>query len=162
MNQVSAIVKVFFEDFVQANNAFDPKLLAPHVNDPLVGADPNGVVQVVSKEDYLAGIAKSQQYLQSLGFQFITAVPVEEIPLTEYYSLVKTKGTMRLEKTPGQPIDLVHDASYILFIKDNKPQIVFALSHEDPMKMAQEQYAVFFDGQSSWDDLTDKDRGAAI
>lgn len=162
MNQVSDNIKAFFENFVQANNAFDPDLLAPHVSDPLVGADPNGAIQVVSKADYLAGTAKSQAYLHSLGFQFIKAVPIEEIPLTEHYTLVKTKGTMRLEKTPGQPIDLAHDASYILFIKDGKPQIVFALSHEDPMKMAQEQHGVFFDGQSSWDDLTGKDRGAAI
>jgi hypothetical protein len=53
--------------------------------------------------------------------------------------MVKTKGTMRLEKIKDQPIDLIHDASYILFIKDGTPQIVFALSHEDPMKMVQDQ-----------------------
>src|SRR5437870_154057 len=59
---------------------------------------------------------------------------------------------MRLEKTPGQPIDLAHDAIYILFIKDGKPQIVFVLSHEDPMKMAQDQHGVSYEGQRSWDE----------
>ena len=152
MNQVSDKIRAFFEDFNRANNAFDPNLLAPHVSDPLVGADPTGVTQVISKEDYLAGTAKSQAYLQSLGFQFVKAVPVEEIPLSEHYTLVKTKGTMRLEKTPGQPIDLAHDAAYILFIKDGKPQIVFVLSHQDPMKMAQDQHGVSYEGQSSWDE----------
>ena len=63
----------------------------------------------------------------------------EEIPLGDHYTMVKTHGTMRLEKIPGQPIDLVHDAVYILFIKDGSPTIVFTLTHEDPMKMAQEQ-----------------------
>lgn len=138
MYQVSDKIRAFFENFNQANNAFEPQLLAPLVGDTLVGADPNGVIQVISKEDYLAGVAKSQEYLQSLGFQFVKAVPVEEIPLSEHYTLVQTKGTMHLEKIPGQPIDLAHDAAYILFIKDGKPQIVFALSHEDPMKMAQD------------------------
>jgi hypothetical protein len=152
MNQVSDRIRAFFEGFERANTSFDPDIRAPYVSDPLVGADPNGAVQVISKEDYLAGTAKSQQYLHSLGFQFVTTVPVEEIPLSKHYTLVKTKGTMRLEKTPGRPIDLTHDASYILFIKDGNPQIVFALSHEDPMKMAQEQQGVSFQGLPSWDE----------
>ncbi|HZR40397.1 MAG TPA: hypothetical protein VFB12_09800 [Ktedonobacteraceae bacterium] len=145
MNQVSDKIRAFFEDFNQANNAFEPEFLAPLVGGTLVGADPNGVIQAISKEDYLAGVAKSQEYLQSLGFQFVKAVPVEEISLSEHYTMVKTKGTMRLEKTPGQPIDLAHDATYILFIKDGRPQIVFALSHEDPMKMAQEQHGSVYE-----------------
>jgi hypothetical protein len=140
MSYVSDNIRAFFEDFNRANNAFDPHFLAPHVSDPLVGADPNGVTQVISKADYLAGIVQSQEYLQSLGFQFVKVVPVEEIPLSAHYTLVKTKGTMRLEKTAGQPIDLAHDAAYILFINDGKPQIVFVLSHEDPMKMAHDQH----------------------
>ena len=82
MHQVSDNIRVFFEDFNRANNAFDPNLLAPLVSDPLVGADPNGVTQVISKADYLAGTANSQAYLQSLGFQFVKAIPVEEIPLS--------------------------------------------------------------------------------
>src|SRR4051812_11332701 len=109
MHYVSDTIQAFFEDFNRANNAFDPDLLAPHVSDLMVGADPNGAIQVISKADYLAGTAKSQAYLQSLGFQFVKAIPVEEIPLSAHYTLVKTKGTMRLKKTPGQPIDLAHD-----------------------------------------------------
>lgn len=59
---------------------------------------------------------------------------------------------MRLEKIPGQPIDLIHDTVYILYIKDEKPKMVFTLSHEDPMKMAKNQHGISYDGQSSWDD----------
>jgi len=152
MYQVSDKIRAFFEEFERANNAFAPDLLAPLVSDPLVGADPNGVIQMVSKEDYLAGTVKSQEYLQSLGFQFLKVVPVAEIPLTDHYTMVKTKGTMRLEKIKDQPIDLAHDATYILFIEAGKPQIVFALSHEDPMKMAQDQHGFVYEGQSSWDE----------
>jgi hypothetical protein len=136
---VSDSIKTFFEDFVRANNTFDRDLLASKVSDPIVGAYPNGNVLALKKDDYLAGIIEAQTYLLSLGFQFLTTVPFEEIPLGDHYTMVKTHGTMRLEKIPGQPIDLVHDAVYILFIKDGSPTIVFTLTHEDPMKMAQEQ-----------------------
>src|SRR5687768_17330688 len=140
MSQISDQVRTFFENFEQANNTFDQKLLAPLVGNSLVGADPNGTIQMLSKEDYVTGLSKSQEYLHTLGFRYIKVVPTEEIPLSERYIMVKTKGIMRLEKKPGQPIDLAHDASYILFLADNKPQIVFALSHDDPMKMAQDQH----------------------
>jgi hypothetical protein len=138
MNQVSDIIKAFFEEFERANNTFDRDLLATKVSDPMVGAYPDGSTQVLTKADYLAGIPEQQAYLLSLGFQFLTIVPHEEIPLDDRYVMVKTHGTMRLEKIQDQPIDLVHDAAYILFIKDGSSQIVFTLTHEDPMKMAQE------------------------
>jgi hypothetical protein len=80
MNQVSDKIRAFFEDFGRANNAFAPELLAPHVSDPVVGADPNGALQVMRKEDYLAGIANSRAYLHALGFQFVKLVPIEETP----------------------------------------------------------------------------------
>lgn len=101
MNQVSDSIKAFFEDFAQANNAFDPNLLASKMSDPIVGAYPNGDTLVLKKEDYLAGIKEQQAYLLSLGFQLLTTTRLEEISLSDHYTMVKTHGTMRLEKTPG-------------------------------------------------------------
>ncbi len=45
---------------------------------------------------------------------------------------------MRFEKNPGQPIDLKDSSTYILFIKDDSPQVVFYLTHENLMKIMQE------------------------
>ena len=137
--RVSRTVKTFFREFDRANNLFDPALLAPHLSDAFAGADPHGRVQVVSKGEFLASIGKRQEYLEALGFRFVKVVPLEEIPLSEHYLLVKTHGVMRLEKPPGEPVDLVHDAAYVLYVKDGPPKIVFALSHDDPLMMAQEQ-----------------------
>lgn len=135
--QVSSTVKTFFRAFDQASNTFDPELLGPHLSDAFAGADPHGGVQVVNKRDFLASIGERQAYLEALGFRFVRVVPLEEVPLSEHYLLVKTHGVMRLERTPGGPVDLVHDAAYILFVKNGPPKIVFALSHDDPRKMAQ-------------------------
>ncbi len=137
--RVSSLVKTFFREFDRANNLFDPALLAPHLSSTFAGADPHGDVQVVRKDDFLTGIGKRQAYLETLGFRFVKLVPLEEIPLSEHYLLVKTHGVMRLEKSPDETIDLVHDAAYVLYIKDSLPKIVFALSHDDPLSMAQAQ-----------------------
>ena len=137
--RVSSTVKTFFREFDRANNLFDPALLEPHLSDAFAGADPHGGVQVISRSEFLASIGERQEYLETLGFRFVKVVPLEEIPLSEHYLLVKTHGVMRLEKPPGEPVDLVHDAAYVLYVKDGLPKIVFALSHDDPLTMAQKQ-----------------------
>ena len=128
-----------FREFDRANNLFDPALLGPHLSDVFAGADPHGGVQVVSRSDFLASLGERQSYLEALGFRFVKVVPLEEIPLGEHYLLVKTHGVMRLEKSPDEPVNLVHNTAYVLYIKDGSPKIVFALSHDNPLMMAQEQ-----------------------
>ncbi len=70
MNQASDVVKKFFEDFERGSNTFERDLLALQFSDPFMAADPDGGIQVVKKDNFLAGIAKRQAFFQSIGFQF--------------------------------------------------------------------------------------------
>jgi hypothetical protein len=137
MQPVSAVVQTFFAEFERASNTFERDLLARQWSDPFMVADPHGSIQVVKREDFLAGIAKRQAFLHSIGFQFVTIVPVEEIRLDDHYVLVKTHAEMRFEQRPGHPIDLKHAGTYIVFINDDVPIIVFNLTHDDVMKLMQ-------------------------
>lgn len=137
MNQVSDIIKTFFEDFERASNEFERDLLASQFSDPFMAADPHGGIQVVKKDDFLAGIAKRQAFFYSIGFQFVKIDPFEEIQLDSHYMMVKAHGSMRFEKTPGQPVDVNNDAIYILFMQGDSPKIVFNLTHEDLIKVLQ-------------------------
>jgi hypothetical protein len=139
MNPVSDRVKAFFEEFNGANNAFDPERLQRVMSDPLVAGDPNGEIVILSKPDWLAGVTERQDYLANIGFTSVTVVPVEEIPLGEHYTLVKANGVMRLEKTPGHVVNLVHNNAYILYHDDTTMRVAFSLSHDDLMKMMQDQ-----------------------
>lgn len=138
MKQVSDLVRTFFEDFERASNTFEQDLLASQFSDPFMAADPHGGIQVAKKDDFLAGIAKRQAFFHSIGFQFVKIVPLEETWLDTHYVMVKAHTSMRFEKTSTQSIDLHNDSTYILFIKDNSPQIVFNLTHEDLLKIMQE------------------------
>jgi hypothetical protein len=60
MNPVSDVIKKFFEEFEQGSNTFEPDLLALHFSDPFMAAAPVGAIQVVKKDEFLAGIAKRQ------------------------------------------------------------------------------------------------------
>ena len=139
MNQVSDVVKKFFEDFERGSNMFERDLLALQFSDPFMAAGPDGGIQVVKKDDFLAGISKRQAFFHSIGFQFVKIVPLEEIRLDDHYVMVKVHVQMRFEKNPAQPVDLIDYSTYILFVKDDSHRIVFYTTHENLMKILQER-----------------------
>jgi hypothetical protein len=139
MNEVSERMNEFFQEFGRANNSFDPKLLAPLFADTIVGADPNGGVMALTKEEFLAGTAERRAYLDTLGFQSVTVVPIEEIALAGRYTMVRTHGVMRLQKDTGEPVELIHDSIYVIYAAEGSPRIVFTLSHDDPRQMIDDQ-----------------------
>ena len=104
-----------------------------------MAADLDGGIQVVKKEDFLAGISKRQAFFQSIGFQFVKIVLLDQTRLDDHYVLAKVQAHMRFEKNPGQPIDLKDSSTYILFIKDDSPRIVFYTTHENLLKIMQER-----------------------
>ena len=138
MNQVSDVVKKFFEDFERASNTFEGDLLALQFSDPFMAADPDGGIRVVKKDDFIAGTSKRQAFFQSLGFQFVKIVVLDETRLNDHYVMAKAHVHMRFEKHLGNPVDIKNDSTYILFIKDDSPKVVFNLTHEDLMKIMQE------------------------
>ena len=137
MNQVSDVVRTFFEEFERRSNMFESGL-AFLFSDPFMTADPDGGIQVVKKDDFLAGISKRQAFFQSLGFQFVKIVVLDETRLDDHYRMAKVHAHMRFEKDPGQPIDLKGSSTYVLFIKDDVAKIVFYLTHESLTKIMQE------------------------
>lgn len=139
MKQVSDSIKRFFEDFERASNTFEAALLARLFSDPFMAADPNGGVQVVKQTNFLAGTTRRQTFFHSIGFQFVKIVPFEEFQLDNHYAMVKAHKFMRFEKAPGQPVDISNDTSYVLFVKDAAPKIVFYLTHDDLIKILQER-----------------------
>lgn len=139
MNQVSDAVKKFFEDFERGSNTFERDLLALQFSDPFMVADPHGGIQVVKKDDFLAGISRRQVFFQSTGFQFVKIELLDETRLDDSYMMAKVHAHMRFEKNPGQPVDLEDYSTYILYVKDASPRIVFYTTQENLMKIMQER-----------------------
>jgi len=74
-----------------------------------------------------------------MGFQFVKVSLLDETRLDDHYVMVKAHVRMRFEKNQGQPIDLIDYSTYILFVKDDSPKIVFYTTHENLMKIMQER-----------------------
>jgi hypothetical protein len=129
----------FFQEFERGSNTFEHDLLASRFSEPIVVANPEGKVQVVRREDLVAGIAKREAFFKSCGLRLVKITPIEEIRLDDRYTLVIARTQMRFEKSEGQIVDLEDTSSYIMFTRDESTQIVFYTTHEDLGKVMRER-----------------------
>ncbi len=56
---------------------------------------------------------------------------MDETRVGEHYAMVRAQFVWRFEKAPAPPIDVEVDSTFILYLKDGVPKIVFHHEHED-------------------------------
>jgi hypothetical protein len=93
-------------------------------------ADPNGV-RVVEKQAVLATVPRGKEFLKTLGHKFTKVLSLAETGLDDHYVLVRVQFLWRFEKASAQPIDVQLDSTFILYLNDGSPQIVFQHERED-------------------------------
>jgi hypothetical protein len=141
MEQVSDIVRKFFEDYERSVNASNlegaPELIASRYSDSFIFAGPQGA-QAVKKEDFLKALPKRQWFFKTVGLTSSTIRSLEETCLDDNYVMVKAYWNMRFEKEAEQPVVAETSATYILCQEESSLRIVFQLDHQDLMKTAQD------------------------
>jgi len=60
---------------------------------------------------------------------------LSEARVDEHYAMVRTQFVWRFEKAAAPPIDVTVDSTFILYLKDSVPEIVFHHEHEDFWQM---------------------------
>jgi len=130
MNTASQVVKEFFEQYELSRNTLDMGLIASQYPDSFMWADPNGA-RVVEKQAVLATVPRGQEFLKSLGHKFTKVLSLDETGLDDHYLLVRVQFLWRFEKAFAQPIDVKLDSTFILYINDGSPKIVFQHERED-------------------------------
>jgi hypothetical protein len=93
-------------------------------------AGPDGA-RVAEKQAVLASIPKGQELFTTLGHKSTTVVSSSETRLDEHYVMVRAQFVWRFEKASAHAIDVEVDSTFILYIKDGVPKIVFQQEHED-------------------------------
>lgn len=137
MNQVSEIVRKFFEEYERNIKASVPEHVASQYSDPFMFASPQGA-QTVKKEAFLTVLLKRVGFFKTIGLTSSTIQSLEETRLDNNYVLVKVFWKMRFEKDGAQPIDDENSATYILHQQEDLMRIVFQLDHQDLMKRVQD------------------------
>jgi ketosteroid isomerase-like protein len=137
MNQVSDIVRKFFENYERNSNAPDLELVASQYSDSFMFTSPKGV-QAIKKEDFLKVLPKRKVFFKTVGLTVSKIQSLEETRLDDSYVLVKVSWNMQFEKDGAQPIVDKISATYILSQQEDLMRIVFQLDHQDLMKRVQD------------------------
>jgi hypothetical protein len=92
-------------------------------------AGPNGV-RVAEKTAVLAGLAKGQELFKTLGHTTTKLVSLTETTLDQHYTIVRAHFVWHFNKGPT-PIAVDVHSTFILYITDGVPKIVFQHEQED-------------------------------
>jgi hypothetical protein len=130
MNTASQLVKEFFEQYELSRNTLELGLIASQYPDSFMWADPNGA-RVVERQAVLASLPRGQEFLKALGHKFTKVLSLDETGLDDHYMLVRVQFLWRFEKASAQPIDVKLDSTFILYINNGSPKIVFQHERED-------------------------------
>ena len=104
--------------------------IASQYADSCMFAGPDGA-RVAEKQAVLAGFPKALELLKTVGHTSTKLASLDETRVDEHYAMVRAQFVWRFEKAAAPPIDVKVDSTFILYIKDGVPKIVFQQEHED-------------------------------
>jgi len=120
----------FFDQYAKSRSVLDIDVIASQYPDSLMFAGPNGA-RLTEKTAILAAIPKGQELLKALGHKSTKVLSLDEIKLDDHYVLVRAQFAWRFEKSSAQPIDVRLNSTFILYVSQGAPKIVFQHEHED-------------------------------
>ena len=131
-------VRAFFEQYARARSTRDIDLIASQYADPFMLADPNGS-RPVEKASLLAVFPNGLQLLKTHGHTSTNLRSLDETVVDDHYRFVRAQFVWCFEK-PGRPaIEVVDDATFMVYVKGLVLSIVLQQEREDFRDAARSQ-----------------------
>ena len=130
MDVATPVVQEFFDQYARSRSAMDVDRIASQYADTCMFAGQNGT-QVVEKQAVREGFPKALELLKTVGHISTKLASLSETRVDEHYTMVGAQFIWCFERPAAQPIDVRVDSTFILYIKDDGPTIVFHHEHED-------------------------------
>jgi ketosteroid isomerase-like protein len=130
MDVATPAVQEFFDQYARSRSAMDIDRIASQYADSSMFAGPDGA-RVAEKQAVLAGFPKALELLKTVGHTSTRLASLHETRVDDRYAMVRAQFVWRFEKASALPIDVEVDSTFILYLKDGVPKIVFQHEHED-------------------------------
>ncbi len=132
---VSAAVKTLFLEYEKAFSELDIQKSAEFFADTFISAGPNGNI-TQSKAEFLREAQKAADFYRSVGQTSAKILSLDEVPISEQYSMVKVHWGVTFQKTGDKLIEF--DVSYLMQKIGAEPKIILFIAHQDEQKAMQE------------------------
>ena len=130
MTTPTPMVQEFFREYAHSRSASDIDGIVSQYPDSFMFAGPKGA-RVTEKSVVLATFSKGQEFLTSLGHKSTELLTLDETRMDQHYVLVRALFVWRFQRALAESIDVKVDSTFILFIDEGAPKIVFQHERED-------------------------------
>ena len=130
MQETTAGVKAFFEQYEKNVGGCDPTLVAAQYGESFVFAGPQGT-QAVKRDDFLKVIPKRQEFFKAAGLRSSRIQRLEEAGIDDSCVMVKAYWRMQFEHPRTGLAEIDVSTTYVLHRRAEGLRIVFQLDHDD-------------------------------
>ena len=129
MKAITPVIREFFDRYARSRSVQDIDLIAAQYPDAFMTAGPSGA-QVAQRAAVVAAFPKGQEFLKSLGHESTEVLSLTETTIDEHYMLVRAVFVWRFRRASMPPREAKVDSTFILYIDQGAPKIVFQQEHE--------------------------------
>ena len=117
-----------FAEYEKAFSELNIEKNAALFSDTFISAGPKGVI-AQNKDEFVKKAAEAREFYKSVGQTSAKIVSKKFSPISNKYTMATIHWGVTFEKTGNKLIEF--DVSYIVHEKDNEPEIILFISHED-------------------------------
>jgi hypothetical protein len=130
MSTATPLVQEFFNQYAHSRSVLDIERIASQYPDTFMFAGPTGA-RVAEKPAVLAAFPKGQEFLKALGHTSTEVRSLDVTTIDQHYLLVRALFVWRFQQASAPPIDVMVDSTFIVYLDEGTPRIVFQHEHED-------------------------------
>ncbi len=128
-------VKRLFVEYEKAFNVLDVEKQVPFFAEHFISAGPKGSI-AQGRDEFAKMATKAAEFYRSVGQTSAKILSMDEIPISNEYSMVRVHWGVTFRKTGNRLIEF--DVTYFIQKTGTEPKIIMFISHQDEEKAVKE------------------------
>jgi hypothetical protein len=128
-------IKKLFDEYEKAFNALEVEKQVPFFAEHFISAGPKGSI-AQSRDEFARMAHQAAEFYRQVGQTSAKILSMDEIPISNEYSLIKIHWGATFEKTGDKRVEF--DVSYLVQMVEDEPKILLFIAHQDEQKAMQE------------------------
>ena len=128
-------VKRLFVEYEKAFNVLDVEKQVPFFAEHFISAGPKGSI-AQGRDEFAKMAIKAAEFYRSVGQTSAKILSMDEIPISNEYSMVRVQWGVTFRKTGNRLIEF--DVTYFIQMTGPEPKIIMFIVHQDEEKAMKE------------------------
>ena len=128
-------IKKLFAEYEKAFDVLDVEKQVPFFAEHFISAGPRGSI-AQGRDEFAKMASKAAEFYRSVGQTSAKILSMDEIPISDEYSMVRIHWGVTFKKTGNRLIEF--DVTYFIQKTGPEPKIIMFIAHQDEEKAMKE------------------------